>query len=159
MSSKRARDIHTADLFEDVFAQPLKPLVQAPFDSRLRRAISEALHDARLAGKPRPMVAAEMGELLDNPRFSEDMLNKFAAESNETHNINVVYFRALIAVTGATWLLDILAEEFGCTVLKGEEAKLAAIGLKRRQIAVLSSELKRLEVTAPHTVQRRGKRS
>jgi len=155
MARRRHRDNATPDLFEDLYPvrRPSNKRA-ADFDTTLRHAVSDALAEAKVKlGKTRARVAAEMGEWLGNSRFSEAMLNQYAAESNETHNINVKTLVALMEATDCNWLLDVPAEWRGCVVLEGEEARLAELGRVRRQKAELDKREKAL-MAAPIRLSR-----
>lgn len=150
------RDNRTPDLFEGA---PLYP-VRRPsdrtepfnFDGKLKRAISRALKECDLT---REMVAARMAEILDQPTFSKFMLDAYTAESRETHKITVERFVALVKVTGATWLLDVLAEPVGCIVMEGEEARLAERGYIRQQMKELQRRERELDKAPPVHIRRR----
>lgn len=150
---RTARDNLQDDLFEPRYqVRAPKSVGAADFETRLRRAVSDALYEARmLRGRKRSQIAAEMAEWLGNPKFSEFMLNQYAAESNETHNINVKVFKALVKATGCLWLWDVLVEDDGCQILQGEEAVDAERGYIRRQMETLK---KRDKVLASHVAVR-----
>lgn len=150
-----ARDLadrQTMDMFAAAELYPVRlPRQQRSgrgmtFPARLKRSLSDALKEC---GKSREVVAAEMAEHLDEPTFSKAMLDAYTAESRETHHISVHRLMALIRVTGAVWLLDVLAEEEGAVVMVGEEAQLAQVGLIEQQIGELRAQLAELKRHAP----------
>ena len=82
----------------------------ASFEGTVSRALSRALKEL---GRPRAEVAAEIAELLEEPHFSEAMLNNYTAESKVAHNISLKRFMAFVQANGAAWLLDPLAGQVG----------------------------------------------
>lgn len=149
--TRRVLDARQDDLFEARYpVRAPKRLAVADFETRLKRATSEALYEARAPrSKKRGQIAAEMGEILGNPRFSEFMLNQYSAESNETHHMSVKTFMALVEATECDWLLDILADQRGCIVLAGDEARDAERGHIRRQIDALRKKERALAAQEP----------
>ncbi|MDA0262129.1 MAG: hypothetical protein O3A21_08055 [Proteobacteria bacterium] len=106
-------------------------------DARLRHALSKAIKECPHS---RYEIAARISELVGS-EVSKHMLDAYSAESRETHKFPVQYLPALIAATGATWLLDVIAERCGCVVLEGADAVHAKRGRVRAQI----EQLRRLD--------------
>ncbi len=132
-------------LLADPFpARPTGKITAASFEATVSRALSRALKDV---GRPRAEVAAEMVALLEEPSFSEGMLNNYASESKTEHNIGLKRFTALVRVTGAVWLLDLLAEQVGCRVVHDKGVVLAQLGAVDQQIRALSRRRQRMEAT------------
>lgn len=145
----------------DFFYEPVYPVrVNEPvidserFHSELARALSRAM-DA--CPKDRFEIANDMAKALGQDDFSKAMLDAYASESKDTHNISLVRFIAFIKATGQDWLMDFLAKQVGAICLVGEEPKLA-------EAARLSAEIKALqkkqrELTASPVRLKRRKRS
>jgi hypothetical protein len=92
-------------------------------------------------------IAGAMSALLDEP-VSKAMLDAYAAESREAHNISGARLFALIAVTERFDLLDRLARRIGAALLVGEELHTARLGHLRAQQRELSAEIKKMEQAA-----------
>lgn len=124
-------------------------------------APSPARHDADLAGLDR-MIAAGVGRALKEDRRSraeiagamsallaEDvsafMLDAYASEARDQHNISAGRFLALIAVTERFDVLDAVTIRVGAKVLVGEEVHAARLGHLRAQLQALQAELKDAE--------------
>lgn len=113
----RRRDTITPDLFA---WQP--PKVSAGYgedvtgrgalDSRISRAISRAMKDAKENGMTRAEIAQRMTEFLGRP-ISEDMLNKWASEAADSNRISLDAFIALIDATNAQDLVGLVTSGFG----------------------------------------------
>jgi hypothetical protein len=116
----------------------------AGMDARVARTVGEALVSAHANGKPREIVAAEMGLLLDET-ISGDMLNAWSAPGKGKHNISFTRMCALISVTGRFDLLDRELREIGAAVLVGEEIHTARLGHLKTKIAELTAELRAVE--------------
>ena len=80
----------------------------------ISKAVSMALKGC---GRPRDDVARLMGEFLDEV-VSEHMLNAYASEARSEHIINLVRFVALIHVTRDRRLLELIAGQFGWSVIE-----------------------------------------
>ena len=86
----------------------------ASIAGRVCKAISAALDEC---GKPRAVVAESMSEFL-GARVSKHMLDAYASQAREDHQISVVRFVALIHATGDRRLLELLADAFGWAVIE-----------------------------------------
>lgn len=138
------RCTRTDDLFEAAYPirrPPHAPIRGASLVVRLKRALTLALKDCE---KSREAVAAEMAEYLGEPSFSKAMLDAYTAESKKEKNISVTRLTAFVKATGATWVLDVIAEECGCHVLQSEEVRLAEIGRRVKQREQLENEIRAL---------------
>jgi hypothetical protein len=100
-------------------------------------------HDKR----SRHEVAGAMSALLDEP-VSKAMLDAYAAEAREAHNISAARLFALIAVTERFDLLDRLARRIGAALLVGDELHTARLGSLRAQQRELAAEIKKMEQAA-----------
>lgn len=78
-----------------------------PLACRIARNISEALERCT---KGRHLVADEMS-------ISKAMLDNYASEAKDGHNITLERFIRLVKATGETGLLDLLAAEFDLAII------------------------------------------
>jgi hypothetical protein len=140
------RDRTTTDLFAAAYPVRLPQSIDgATLEIKLCRAISQALKDCE---DSREIVAAKMAAYLGEPHFSRHMLDAYASAGREDHCISVKRFLALIHVTQATWLLDILAAPFGCTVMGSEDVRNAELGLIEKKISALQARKRDLKHVA-----------
>ncbi len=94
-----------------------EPLVRAhTLNARFARAISLALKEC---GMTREEVAERMSEWLGET-VSRNMLDAYASEARESHQINLPRFAALIHATEDWRLLSLLPEMFGFAVMPKE---------------------------------------
>lgn len=101
-------------------------------------------------------IAAACSELLDD-EVTKLMLDAYASEARENHNIPFARFLALVAATQRYDVLDALVRQVGCGVLVGEEIHLAEIGHLESQRRDIEKRLKALKGTAS-PLDRRGRR-
>lgn len=121
------------------------------FRSKLKRAMSRALKECP---HDRPEVAMRMAVALGQDTFSLASLNAYTAESNETHDISLVRFKAFVRATGATWLWDLVVSDDGLTMLVGDEARLAEIARVEQEHAAIKDRLRELKSTPVRVVRR-----
>jgi hypothetical protein len=118
----------------------------AGLDRSVAATVALALKDDT---RSRYEIAGAVSALLDDP-VSKTMLDAYASEAREAHNISAGRLLAVIAVTERFDLLDGLCRRIGAALLVGEELHAARVGhlqAKKRQI---EQELKALSaVTAP----------
>ncbi len=100
-------------------------------------------------------VAAGVSALLDDD-VSKLMLDAYASEAREGHNISVGRFLALIAETQRYDVLDDLVKRIGCKLLVGEEVFTAELGHVRTQIERLQARERVLKRVAPE-IKRGGR--
>lgn len=94
--------------------------------------------------RDRRSIAAAMSSLLAD-EVTHLMLDAYASEARDTHNISAERWLALIAATGRHDILDHIIRRIGATVLVGEEIALARSGHLRARIKRDQAELKRIE--------------
>ncbi len=142
----------------DLFYQPVYPSRMAVahidlggFRAKVKKAMSRALKECP---SDRSVVAARMAAELGQDSFSLGMLNQYTAESNDTHDISLIRFKAFARATGAHWLWDLVVADDGLTMLVGDEARLAEAALIRQQRRELDERLKQIEAR-PVTLVRR----
>lgn len=98
-------------------------------------------------GRSRFEIAGAVSALLDED-VSKLMLDAYAAESRDQHNISAARFLAFIAVTERFDLLDALLRRIGGAVLVGEELHAARLGHLKAQERALRAEIRKMEQAA-----------
>jgi hypothetical protein len=152
--AKGRRDPLTGDLFDQVYPVRMPARIDgATLEVKLCAAISAALKECP---ESRAIVAARMADHLGEPHFSKAMLDAYASPGRADHCISVKRLMALIHVTGATWLLDVLAEPFGCYVVGNEDVRNAELGLIDKKLSELQARRRELKSAAPLRLSRRG---
>ncbi|WP_336802017.1 hypothetical protein [Kaistia sp. MMO-174] len=113
--SRRPRDPHTLDIFQDYAPKPVverfnEDEVRAGrLSARMSRAVKKTLDDS---GMSRPELAKAMGEFLGEV-VPKSMLDAYASQAHEDHNISAVRLVALASVTSDARLLNALLECIG----------------------------------------------
>jgi len=116
----------------------------AGLDRWVAACVARALkEDAR----SRDEVAGAVSSLLDET-VSRAMLDAYASEAREAHNISVARFLALVAVTERHDLLDALVRRIGAALLVGEEIHAARLGHLRAQRRRIDAEIRAAERAA-----------
>lgn len=121
------------------------------FRSKLKRAMSRALKECPY---DRAEVAKRIAVALGQDHFSLATLNAYTAESNDTHDISLVRFKAFVRATGANWLWDLLVADDGLTMLVGDEARLAEIARVQQDRDALDQKLRALKAKPVHVMRR-----
>ena len=107
--------------------------------------------------RSREEIAGAMSALLGE-EVTRWMLDAYASEAREAHNISMGRFLALIAVTERFDILDAKLRRIGAAILVGEEIHTARVGHLRSQIDKLKAELRDIErQTQPITRSGRNK--
>ncbi len=123
-----------------------------------------ARRDADLAGLER-VIAATVARILKEDDRSRDeiagrmsallaeevtrwMLDAYASEARDNHNISAARFLALVAATERFDLLDAALRRIGAAVLVGEEIHAARLGHLRAQRSAIDAEIKTAERSA-----------
>ncbi|WP_244273485.1 hypothetical protein [Pseudovibrio sp. POLY-S9] len=132
---------------------PKRDIECMDFSAKLKRAMSDALKECPYS---REDVAARMGTILGLPKFSKGMLDKYTSESSEAHQISLLRFKAFVKATGCNWLWQLVVEDDGLTLMQGEEARFAQIGVLKQKIIKDQQILKDLERSPVEL--RRGRR-
>lgn len=117
----------------------------AGLDRRVSSAVSTILSQA---GRSRYDVAGGMSRLLDED-VSKMMLDAYASEAREGHNISVGRFLTLVSETGRYDVLNALLREIGAAVVVGEEILTVELGHVRRQMKILADREAQLRRVAP----------
>lgn len=116
----------------------------AGFDRLLASTVARILKEDT---RSRDEIAGAMSALLSE-QVTKLMLDAYASEAREQHNIPAHRFLALIAVTDRHDLLDIITRRIGAAVIVGEEIITAEIGHLDRQIAALRDRKRAIETKA-----------
>lgn len=116
----------------------------AGLDRIVAASVAEALKgDTR----SRHVIAGAMSALLDEA-VSKLMLDAYASEAREAHNISAARLWAVIAVTERFDLLDALCRRIGAALLVGDELGVARLGHLQAQRHRIDNEIKKLRGTA-----------
>lgn len=92
-------------------------------------------------------IAAAVSELLDE-EVSKAMIDAYASEARDNHNISAGRFFAFVAVTNRYDILDHVVRRIGAALLVGEEIVTARAGDLRCRISDMQTELKAIEKQA-----------
>jgi hypothetical protein len=120
-----------------------------------------ARHEADLAGLERTIAAGVARALKEDSRSRDEiagamsallaeevtrwMLDAYASEARDQHNVSAGRFLALMAVTERFDILDAVMIRVGARVLVGEEVHTARVGHLKAHIRRLQGELKAAE--------------
>ena len=155
MGRGRNRDSEQLDMqrYFDVPREPAPQPGSSNFTLQLRNALSRALKETPHS---RVDVAARMTDLLfgdaGDGEVTKAQLDRFTAPSAEAWRFPLEFLPAFVQVTGAVWLLDLVAERCGCRILEGEQALLAELGAIILHERRLKSARARLEKSVPSGV-------
>lgn len=123
----------------------------AGFDRHLAATVARILKEEH---RSREEIAGAMSSLLAE-QVTRCMLDAYASEARETHNIPAHRFLALIAVTDRHDLLDVATRRIGAAVIVGREIITAELGHIDRQIAALKTRRRAIEANAQPIVRER----
>lgn len=113
----------------------------AGLDRVIAAAVATGLKEDR---RSRPEIAGAMTNLLDE-EVTKLMLDAYASEARDNHNISAARFFAFIAVTERHDLLDHVIRRIGAALLVGDEIMVARAGHLRAKLAQLKTELNEIE--------------
>lgn len=116
----------------------------AGLDRVVAATVARALKDET---RSRFEVAGAMSALLDDD-ITKLMLDAYASEAREGHNISAGRLFALIAVTNRFDLLDAIMRRIGAALLVGDELVTARLGHLKAQQRALSAEIRKIEAAA-----------
>lgn len=116
----------------------------AGLDRMVASGISQALTGD---GRSRWEIAGKVSELLSED-VSKLMLDAYASEARDGHNVPLHRALAIIAVTNRIDILDAWLRQIGVAALFGEELQTAQLGHIDRQIAELMSKKKTIQKSA-----------
>lgn len=126
------------------------PADLAGLDRMVAAAVATALKED---SRPREVIAGAMSALLGEP-VTKLMLDAYASEARDQHNIPAHRALALVAVTERFDLLDALARRIGAAILVGEELRAARRGHLQAQLLALKEQIRALDQT-PQTIERK----
>lgn len=116
----------------------------AGFDRWLAAAVGRALKED---DRSRDEIAGALSALLDEP-VTRMMLDAYASEARDNHNISAARFFALIAATERHDLLDAAVRKIGAALLVGEEIHAAHLGHLRAKRRRIDAEIRAAEANA-----------
>lgn len=122
-------------------------------DRRVTGAIAQILKDD---DRSRFTLAGEISRVLDDD-VSKAVLDKYASESADAHNMSVGRFLALIMVSGRYDILDALMSEIGASLLIGQEVLTAELGAIAAQEAALQKRKNEIKKLAPQIERFNGR--
>jgi hypothetical protein len=109
-----------------------------------RRVASAVSHMLAQAGSSRYALAGEVSMLLKDD-VSKAMLDAYASEARDGHNISFGRFLALVVATHGYSTLAALVHEIGVAIIIGPEIATLELGHTKAQKAAVLEELKLLE--------------
>lgn len=125
----------------------------AGLDRMVAASVALALNED---GRSRHEIAGAMSALLDEP-VTKLMLDAYASEARDCHNISAARALAMVAVTERFDLLDALLRRIGAALLVGEELHAARLGHLQAQRAKLDQEIRMMRGHA-QPIERGAKR-
>ncbi len=120
-------------------------------ERQITSAVARALKDDE---RDRYDLAAAMSRIA-GADVSKSMLDKYASEASEDHNISAGRFIVLIAATGRYDILEALLRRIGCALVVGEEVLTVELGHVAAQIKRLQERERHLKQVAP-AITRKG---
>lgn len=126
------------------FEAPLMPSGASALAGLERRVAASVARALKEDARSREEIAGAVSSMLGEP-VTKMMLDAYASEARDNHNVSAGRFMAVIAVTHRYDLFDALVREIGAALLVGEELHLARAGDLRSQIARAQRELKAIE--------------
>jgi len=115
----------------------------ASLDAMISRAVAAALRDCK---EKRPEIARRMGNYLGQP-VSKNMVDAYASQARDDHPIGLSRFIALIAATHDRRLLQLIAEQFGWSVIEKQHLpliQLAQVHEKQDELRRQADRLRRM---------------
>ena len=140
--TKRRSSLDTAQL-GFTFTPPLparRDADLAGLDRVVAATVALALKDDP---RSRHEIAGAVSALLDEP-VTKAMLDAYASEARDAHNISAARLLALVAVTERFELLDSLLRRIGAAVLVGDELHAVRLGHLEAQRRRLDAEIKQM---------------
>lgn len=131
---------------EPIASYPEEMVRAATIGARISKAVSLTLSEAkREAGDDleRADVARRMSEFLGD-KVSENMLNAYASESRDAHNISVVRALAMMHATGDYRLFKLIAEQLGFTIIDKKYESAVREAMIAEKLEELRAELDHL---------------
>lgn len=129
------------------FDTPRPDVTEGGFSHMERQVASAVAAILREDPRSRFEVAGQLSALMDAD-ISKFMLDAYAAEARDGHNVSFSRFLGLIVATQRFDVLDGLLRQIGCAVVVGEEILLAEIGHLETQRRNIDQRLKSLKAEA-----------
>lgn len=124
-------------------------------ERQVASAVAQILKDDT---RTRYEIAGGISSLLDD-EVSKLMLDAYASEAREQHNISVGRFLALVAETGRYDLLNALLAKIGARLVVGEEVLTVELGHLEAERQRIGERITHLRRIAPAIGQQRGPRA
>lgn len=125
----------------------------ADLERKVASAVSQILRDD---GRSRYEIAGQVSALLGED-VSKFMLDAYASEARDGHNVSVARFLALVVATQRFDALDAVVRQIGVSALAGDEIRLAEIGHLQAQKRELDRRLKTLQGSVQPLSRGRGR--
>lgn len=116
----------------------------AELERKIASAVSQILRDD---GRSRFEIAGQVSALMGED-VSKWMLDGYASEARDGHNISMARFLGLIVATQRFDALDAVLRQVGVSAMVGDEIRLAEIGHLEAQKRQLDQRLKSLKSEA-----------
>lgn len=160
MSKREAKRTPAFDSTQMAFSfdAPPRPVSEGALSGIERQVASAVAQILKDDTRTRYEVAGGLSALLDDD-VSKLMLDAYASEAREGHNISAGRFIALIAESGRYDILGALLAKIGARVVVGEEVLTVELGhleAERQRIAERITHLRRV---APAIGKQRGPRA
>lgn len=151
---KAAFDDRQMDFSFEAPARPASEGALAGLERQVASAVGQILKED---DRSRFQVAGGVSALLDDD-VSKMMLDAYASEARDTHNISFGRFLALVAETGRYDVLSALVAKIGARLVVGEEVFTVELGHVEAQIQRLQERRQALRRSAP-TISPGGRRA
>jgi hypothetical protein len=143
----RPRSTPAATQLAFTFEAPARPTGEAALAALERQVCAAVGKILKEDPRSRFEIAAALSTLADE-EVSKAMLDAYASEAREGHNISVARFLGLIAATERYDVLDSLLTKIGARCLVGAEVLTAELGSIDREMAALADRKKHLQSIA-----------
>ncbi len=143
---KRQPALHPAQM-AFTFDTPTPEVSEGALSDLDRKVASAVAAMMKRDGRSRFEIAGQVSALL-NDDVTKYMLDAYSSESRDGHNISFARLFALVVATQGFDVLDALARMIGCSVMVGDEIRLAEIGHLEAQKRDAERRLKMLKATA-----------
>ena len=140
--------------FFDVPSAPREDCGGLDIASAVRDMLSDMLSAATALGMDRHDIGTQISRLSGRD-MTKNMLDQYCAPSAEPKRFPLEALPALTVATGDYRLLEMIAEQCGCRVARGEEALLAEIGALTLQERSVKARLGDLRKNVPDAVMER----
>lgn len=128
----------------DVPAPAQQPGDLAGYTAMVAASVARILREA---ATDRAAIARQMTAVLGEP-VSKAMLDAYASEARDGHNISAARWWALVAVTARFDVADAIAQRAGARILSGDEIKAAELGHLQAEVDAMQARMKELRAVA-----------